>query len=134
MVGCAEIVAKNRIIADLPDRPQGHVPDKYDVMEVIEQTQFSMDPQIRAEFAQLLRTFSDVFSQSEWVIGQCDFVQHKVDLYSGSKSLKLPNCQMPMRFKKNLRQKIEKILEHKLIAPCHTPYSPPAMLVPKKKR
>ena len=84
MVGSAEIAAMNRVIADLPDHPQGQVPDKYDVKEVIKQTQSSMDPQIRARFAQLLRTFSDVFSKSEWDIGKCDLVQHKIRLYPGS--------------------------------------------------
>ena len=39
---------------------------------------------------------------------------------------------MPMHFKKDLRQKIDKFLEHKLITPCHSPDSSPAMLVPKK--
>ena len=66
VVGSAEIAAMNRVIADLPDHPQGQVPDKYDVKEVIKQTQSSTDPQIPAQFAQLLRAFSDVFSKSEW--------------------------------------------------------------------
>ena len=56
VVGSAEIAAMNRVIADLPDNPQDENPDKYDVKEVIKQTQSSMDPQIRAQFAQLLRT------------------------------------------------------------------------------
>ena len=46
--------------------------------------------------------------------------------------MKLPNRRMPMHFKNDLRQKIDKFLEHKLITPCHSPYSSPAMLVPKK--
>ena len=37
-----------------------------------------------------------------------------------------------MHFERDLRQKIDKFLEHKLIPPCHSPYSSPAMLVPKK--
>ena len=132
VVGSAELAAMNRVIADLPDNPQGQVPDKYDVKEVMKQTQSSMDPQIRAQFAQLLRTFSDVFSKSEWNIGECDLVQHKIDLYPGPKPVKLFTRRMPMHFKKDLRQNIDKILEHKLITPCHIPYSSPAMLVPKK--
>ena len=121
-----------RVVADLPDNPQDQVADKYDVKEVLKQTQPSMDPQIRAQFAQLLRTFSDLFSKSEWDIGNCDLVQHKIDLYPGSKPVKLPNNRMPKHFKKNLRQNIDKFSEHKLITPCHSPYSSPAMLVPQK--
>ena len=132
VVGSAEIAAMNRVITDLPDNPQGQVPDKYDVKEVPKQTQSFMDPQIRAQFAHLLRTFSDVFLKSEWDIGNCDLVQHKIDLYPGSKPVKLTYRRMPMHFKKDLRQKIDKFLKHKLITPCHSPYSSPAMLVPKK--
>ena len=132
VVGSAALVAMSRVISDLSDHPQCQVPDKYDVKEVLKQTQFSMDPQIHAHFAQLLRTFSDVFSKSEWDIGKCDLVQHKIDLYPGSKPVKLPTRRMPMHFKNDLRQKINKFLEHKLITPCHTPYSSPAMSGPKK--
>ena len=122
VVGSAETAAMNRIIADLLDNPQGQLPDKYDVKEVIKQT---LNPQIHAQFAQLLRTFSDVFSKSEWHVGKCDLVQHKIDLYPGSKPVKLPDHRMPMHLKEDLRQKIDKFLEHKLITPCHSPYSSP---------
>ena len=37
-----------------------------------------------------------------------------------------------MHFKNDRRQKIDKFLEHKLIIPCHSPYSSPAMFVPKR--
>ena len=107
----------NRVIADQPDNPQSQIPDKCDVKEVLKQTQSSMDPQIRAQFAQLLRIFSDVFSKLEWDIGKRDLVPHKIDLYPGSKPVKLPNRRMPMHFKKDLRQKINKFLEQKLITP-----------------
>ena len=132
VVGSAEIAALNRVITDLLDHPQVQVPDNYDIKELIKQTQSSMGPQIRAQFAQLLRTFSDVFSKSEWDIGKCDLVQHKIDLYPGMKPLKLPNRPMRMHFKKDLRQNIDKFSEEKLITPCHSSYSSPAMLVPKK--
>ena len=74
VVGSAELVALNRVIADLPDNTQGQVPGQYDINEVIKQTQSSVDPQTRAHFAQLLRTFSDVFSKSQkgyWQVRPC---------------------------------------------------------------
>ena len=106
MVGSAEIAAMNRVIPDLPDNPQGQVPDKYDFREVLKQTKSSVGPQICAHFAQLFRTFSDVFWKSEWDIDKCDLVQHNIDLYPGSKPVKLPNRRMSMHFKKYLRQYI----------------------------
>ena len=109
-VGSAETAAMNRVIADLTENSQGQVPDKYDVKEVLKQTQISMDPQIRAQFAQLLRTFSEVFSKSEWDVGKCDLVQHKIDLYPVSKPVKLPNRRMPMHLKKGSTPKDRQIL------------------------
>ena len=70
------MAAINPVVADLRDHPRGQAPDKYDVKEVMKQTQFSMDPQIRAHLAQLHRTFSDVLSKSEYNIGKCDIFQH----------------------------------------------------------
>ena len=131
-VGSAEIAAMNRAIADLPDNRQSQFPDKYDVKEVLKETQFSMDSQIRAQLAQLLRTFFEVFSKSEWDIGKCDLLQNKIDFFPGSKLVKLPNRWMPMHLKKDLRQKLDKFVERKLITPSHSPCSSPAMLVPKK--
>ena len=46
--------------------------------------------------------------------------------------MKLLNRRMPMHFKKDLRQKIDKFLEHKRLTPCQNPYSSPVMLVPMK--
>ena len=59
-------------------------------------------------------------------------MKHRIDLYRGSEPVKLPNRRMPMPFKADLRQKIEKFLEHKPITPSHSLYSSPAVLVPKK--
>ena len=128
MVGSAEKAVMKRIIADLPDNPQGQVSNKHEIKEVIKQTQSSMEPQICPQFPQLPRTFSDVFSKSEWDIGKSDFVQHKIDLYLGSKPVYLPFRRRRLHFKKDLRQKIDKLFEHKLITPCHSPYNSAAML------
>ena len=39
---------------------------------------------------------------------------------------------MPLHYKEDLQKKIDVFLEKELITPCHSPYSAPAMLVPKK--
>ena len=97
----------------------------------MKQTQSSADPQMLAQFVQLLRTFSDKFWQSKWDIGKCEFVQHKIDFYLGSKQVKFPNYRMPMHLKKDLRQKIYKFFEHNLMTPCHSPCSSSAKLINK---
>ena len=50
----------NRVIADVPDHPQGHVPDKYDVKEVIKQSVFHRSTDsctIRAAPSYIFRCF-----------------------------------------------------------------------------
>ena len=130
--GSTERAAMKRVIADLPNHPQGQAPDKYNVKEVMKQTRSSMDLQIRAQFAQVLPAFSDVFSKSESDLGQCDLVQHKIHLYPVTKPVKLPNRRWPLHMKRDLRQKIDKFLKRKLITPCRSPYNSPAKLGPKK--
>ena len=132
VVESAETAVMNWVMADLADHPQVQVPQKRDLKEVVKQTQSSMDPQIRAELAQVHGMCSDVFSKSEWDIGKCDLVQHKIDLYPGSKLVTLPIRRMPILFKKDLRQKIIELLEYKLISLCQRTNSSLAMLVPKK--
>ena len=84
-----------------------------------------MDEISHAKFAPLLRDFSVVFAKDEWDIGKCDLVQHRIKIYPGSTPVKLPNRRMPMHFKTDLQEKLDKF-------PEHGPYSVPAMLVPKE--
>ena len=39
---------------------------------------------------------------------------------------------MPVHYKDDLKEKIDAFMSKELITPCHSPYSAPAMLVPKK--
>ena len=39
---------------------------------------------------------------------------------------------MPVHYKDDLKEKIDAFMNKELITPCHSPYSAPAMLVPKK--
>ena len=73
-----------------------------------------------------------MFSKIEWDIGQCDVTAHKIQVEPGSRPIKVPNRRMLLHYKDDLQEKIDALLEKKLITPCHSPYSAPAMLVPKK--
>ena len=50
----------------------------------------------------------------------------------GSQPIKLPNRRMPVHYNDDLTGKIDAFMTKELITPCHSPYSAPAMLVPKK--
>ena len=97
----------------------------------------SVDPSIHRQyhqqFAAIANEFRHVFSSSEWDLGKCDATSHKIDVHPGSKPIKIPNRRMPLHYKEDLQSKLDVFLEKDLIAPCHSPYSSPAMLVPMKK-
>ena len=84
------------------------------------------------QFGSLVKKISDIFSKSEWDIGKCDVTRHRVEVEPGSKLVKFPTRRMPLHYKEDLQKKIDVFREKVLITPCHSPYSAPAMLVPKK--
>ena len=105
---------------------------KYDLQTVITSVDPTIHRQYHQQFAALVKEFKHVFSSSEWDLGKCDATSHKIDVYPGSKPIKIPNRRMPLHYKEDLHSKLDVFLEKELIAPCHSPYSSPAMLVPKK--
>ena len=124
--------AQNNIV--IHSKPKHTALTKYDLESIFHEAKPVMHESSHAKFLQLLRDFSVVFSKDEWDIGKCDLVQHRNQVYPGSTPVKLPNRRMPMHFKSDLQEKLDKLLENELIEPCHSPYSAPAMLAPKKKR
>ena len=106
---------------------------KYDLKLVKNSIDTGISLEAKAKLSELINEFSDVFSQNEWDIGQCDVTAHKIQVEPGSRPIKLPNRRMPLHYKNDLQEKTDAFLEKKLITPCHSPYSaPPAKLVPKK--
>ena len=90
-------------------------------------------PETKAAFSYLVNEFSDVFSENEWDVGQCDVTARKIQIEPRSRAVKLRNRRMPLHYKQDVQEKkYSAFWEKKLITPCHSPYSAPAMLVPKK--
>ena len=55
-----------------------------------------------------------------------------MDVKPGSQPIKLSNRRLPVHYNDDLNGKIHAFMTKELITPCHSPYSAPAMLVPKK--
>ena len=79
----------------------------------------------------LWRIFGRLFKNG-WDFCMCDLTSHKIDVYPGSRPVKLPDRRMPLHYKEDLREKLDAFLEKDLITPCQSPYSAPAIPVPKK--
>ena len=107
-------------------------PNKYDLVNVKKSADKTVPRRYQTQFASLIDEYSDVFSKSEWDLGRCDITEHKIEIEPGSRPVKIPSRRMPLHYKEDLQKKIDVFLEKDLITPCHSPYSAPAMLVPKK--
>ena len=84
------------------------------------------------QFGSLVKEFSDRISKSEWDLGKCDVTTHRIEVEPGSKPVRISTRRIPPHYKEDLQKKIDVFLEKELITPCHSPYSAPAMLVPRK--
>ena len=105
---------------------------KYDLENVRKAISKEINNNCRAYFRNLIDDFSDIFSMNQWDLGKCDATSHRKDVKPGSQPIKLANTRMPVHYKDYLKEKIDAFKNKELITPCHSPYSAPAMLVPKK--
>ena len=117
--------AKNAKLTDKRDA-------NYDLKFVQNSVDTGSSVETKAKFFELISEFSDVFSKNEKDIGQCDVTAHKKQTEPGSRPIKLPNRRLPLHYKQDLQAKIIAFPEQKHITPCYSPFSAPAMLVPKK--
>ena len=79
--------------------------EKYNLMHVKTTVDNQLPFSLQDEFGTLIDDFSDVFPKNEWDIGKCDVTSHKIDVYPGSRLVKLPNRRMPLHYKEDLRKK-----------------------------
>ena len=108
------------------------VEPKYDLENVKKANIKVINNNCRADFRNLIHDYSDIFSINQWDHGKCDATNHRIDVKPGSQPIKLPNKRMPVHYKDDLKEKIDAFMTKELITPCHSPYSAPAMLIPKK--
>ena len=134
-LGFSEIVPETVInnISKLPKLlPAPIKNNKYDLNILKKSVDKDIPKRFHDQFGSLVKEFSDIFSKSEWDLGKCDVTTHRIEIEPGSKPVKNPTRRMPLHYKEDWQKKIDVFLEKELITPCHSPYSAPAMLVPKK--
>ena len=105
---------------------------KYDLENVKKAINTEINNNCRVDFRNLLDDYRDFFSIDQWDLGKSDATSHRIDVKPGSQPIKLPNRRMPVHYNDDLTGKIDAFMTKELITPCHSPYSAPAMLVPKK--
>ena len=108
------------------------VDPNYDLENLKKAINKEINNNCRAEFGNLIDDYADIFSINQWDLGKSDATSHRIDLKPGSKRINLPSRRTLVHYKDDLNEKIDAFLTKKLITPCHSPCSSPAMLVPKK--
>ena len=129
-------IEKIQNISTLRGRKSPEITDKKDAKYDLTLVKNSIDtgilPETKAAFSDLINEFSNDFSENEWDIGQCDVTARKIQIEPGCRPVKLLNRRLPLHYKQDLQEKVDALLGKKLITPCHSTYSTPAKLVPKK--
>ena len=104
---------------------------KYELRHVTQAIDSSVRPDCQSRLKDLVQEYKSFFSKNEWDLGKSDAITHKIEVYPVAKPEKLPNRQMPLHYKQDLQDKSDVFSKKDLIAPCQSPYSAPAMFLPK---
>ena len=133
-LGSSQLVS-NRLIQEINQKQKknyNEVNPKYDLEKKKKTINKEINNNCRADFRTLIDDYSDILSINQWDLGKCDATSHRIDVMPGSQPIKLPNRRMPVHYKDDFKDKIDAFMSKELITPCHSPYSAPATLVPKK--
>ena len=101
----------------------------YDLENVKKPISKKINNNCRANFRNLINDYSDIFSINKWDLGKCDATSRRIDVKPGSQPIKLPKRRMPVRYKEDLKEKIDALRTKEMIKPYHSPYSAQAILV-----
>ena len=133
-LGSSQLVS-DRLIQEINQKQlknYNEVDPKYDLENVRKAISKEINNNCRADFRNSINDYSDIFSINQWDPGKCDATGHRVDVKPGSQPIKLPNRRTPVHYKDDLKDKKDAFINKELITLCHSPYSAPAMVVPKK--
>ena len=133
-LGRSQLVSE-RLIQEINQKQMKNyitVDPKYDLENVKKAISKEKNNNCRAIFRNPIDDYSDIFSINQWDHGKRDATSDRIDVKPGSQPIKLPNRRMPVHYKDDLKEKIDAFMTKDLITPCHSPYSAPAKLIPKK--
>ena len=86
-----------------------------------------LSPEKKAEIQELLKEFSDVFSD---VQGTTNIVEHEIKLTS-SQPVRSKQYPVPYSLNKDIKEEIENMIKLDIIEPCNSPYASPVVMVRK---
>lgn len=88
-------------------------------------------PVQQRKIAELLRKFSNTFSNNDTYLGLTHLVEHSIET-GGAKSIKQPPRRVPMAFTQEEKNLIDQMMQQCIIKASCSPWSSPLLLVVKK--
>ena len=132
-LGSSQLVS-DRLIQEV-NKKQVKNYNKVDTMYELENVKKAICKEIhkncKADFKNFINDYCDIFSINQWDLGKCDATSHRMDVKPGSQPIELPK-KNAVHYKDELKEELDALMTKELITPCHSPYSAPAMLVPKR--
>ena len=80
----------------------------------------------------LLKLYQDMFSRDKWDLGSSDLHKLRIQLKDNAQPCRVLYRGMNPSKRRNLKKKITKLREKGLIAPTHSEWAAPTVLVPKR--
>ena len=92
----------------------------------------NLSPEDKISFKQLLIKYQDTFSRSSHDLGRTTLVEHHINLVPGTKPIKQAPYRLPLAKRREAEKEIQMMADRDLIEPSTSPFSSPAIIVPKK--
>ena len=85
----------------------------------------------REQLRDLLTTYEDCFSRSEYDLGRTNFVQHQIDTGT-NQPIKQPLRRQPISYLPEIDRQVGEMLDQDIIRPCVSPWASNVVIVTKK--
>ena len=112
-----------------PYNNQG-IPEHLKELYANSSTLLNNDEQSRLE--QLLIEYQDQFSKDSHDLGRCTLLEHHINIVPGTRPIKQQPYRLPLAKRREAEAEIAAMAERDIIEPSTSPWSSPAIIVPKK--
>ena len=89
-------------------------------------------PEYFDRLVDLLNKYEDTVALKGDKLGKTDIIKHHINIPPGTPPIYIPCYRIPHSQKEIMNEKIQEMLEHKIISPSHSPWSSPLLLIPKR--
>ena len=80
----------------------------------------------------LLVEYKNQFSKDSYDIGRTALLEHHINIVPGTRPIKQQPYRLPLAKRRDAETEIKRMAEQDLVEPSTSPWSSPAIMVPKK--